>query len=420
MRLLIGSLGVLIILAVAAPAPSFGLSIVPGTYKLEWKIPEPQEPETGMLFTYLQPMSSTQAGRYEGLSSAKCLSGTAGPLIVIIDESKGTGNGYDTAYFAPAALTDPKSDLKQAGSVTLKVDPSGTGYDPDLKEPLAVSFPIGPAGSRIVQKAAISPVFRIYLPDKEGKRTGFANLWVRGGWYGKIKTDEGELEIGTLDRNWNGRYDDRIMPKSSSPYLVPGDAIRIRKAGGPDSTLSLGKAVGYGGKLYSVKVSETGDALQIQPYEGDTAELRIDSRDSRGKPVPCAWASVGGPSGTFLLDNTNEITVPPGKYWCWRVFLVPKQEGPEKDRFGVAITSNDSRAVARNQTAVFKYGGPIKVEIQPGSDVVRMKHGEEKSISLAITVGGNEIGGVSGNREPKIEIRDTKGKVLKTDKGAFG
>ncbi len=92
----------------AAPAP--GVTLQTGTYPLEWRVPkmavdfDPRYPFNSSgenAYTLdLKPVSASSGRTYRGLKSASALVGDGGGFVVLVDESKGSGGGYDTAYMA--------------------------------------------------------------------------------------------------------------------------------------------------------------------------------------------------------------------------------------------------------------------------------------------------------------------------------
>ncbi|OFX14427.1 MAG: hypothetical protein A2Z18_07905 [Armatimonadetes bacterium RBG_16_58_9] len=399
-------------------SPALGVTIEPGTYKMEWRIPAVDEDVSfgGWRFVSLAPISSVDAARFKGLSSSKGYLGIADNYTIILDEMNGTGAGCDTAY---VFVGDPgAAERNVAGAVKINLEKrDGSLQSADSDAPM-VDLTVGEEGSQITKRAALG----LEVHDMSGDQP-FAMLVVRGGWYGKLTTDTGDLDVQLIDANSNGVYGDKLSADINRSYPISGDVVLV---GGPPARfedyanmLFLGDVVSYGGKLYEMSVSETGEAVTVQSYKGPTGKLRVKAVDGRGKLTQCKLATVFGKSGRFSLAGTD-LALPPGDYRCDMATIVPKQEGSEQERFGVVIHPNSAVKVAGGKTAVARIGGPMNVETAPGTDVITVSRGGTKMMQLEFTVGDDKLAGVMGNRMAWVNIRNRKGKLLSSEQSGFG
>ncbi len=419
MRSVIWLLAVLALTGGSGLAPALGTTIEPGTYTMEWRIPEAGEDVSfgGRVFAALAPADTGLASNYKGLSSSKGLYGGTSRYTVFLDESKGTGTGYDTAYVLEGELGESECDLTaDAFKIKLKKQ-DGLLQSAESSGPV-VDLTIGEEGSQITKKAVLGVDVHM-----SGEQPQLAMLVMRGGWYGTLKTDKGDLDVQLIDVNSNGIYGDKVSANADQPYPNPGDVVLI--GGMPTrfedygNLLYLGDVVSYGGKLYEMSVSKTGETIDVQSYTSPVGKLRIEALDGRGKPSRCSTAMLFGNSGMFSTDG-GELTVPPGEYRWLTAGIVPTQEGPEEKHFGITVQPKSTVKVTKGKTAVTKIGGPMKVEIAPGMGVITVSQGGMKMIQLSFTVGGDELGGVMGNRMAWVNIRDRKGKLLSSKQSGFG
>ena len=190
------------------------------------------------------------------------------PYHFALDESKGTGTGYDTLYL------DTNSNLDLTDDRPLVTKPGA----PELMttfEHIAVGWNFGPGiPSRPIE---FIPTFRF------DPRRGYASMMLA---YASVR--RGRIRIGgraydvTLKRSEsaNGRYD--------NPGLETGLTVvrprriclfkhsRLVSVHPPDENyVALIQMPRVGGKWYRLSTTPVGDVLSVKPYTGDTGILQI-------------------------------------------------------------------------------------------------------------------------------------------------
>ena len=184
-----------------------------------------------------------------------------------MDESSGTGKGYDRLYFDLNRDLDLRNDPTVA-SQRQPPDRARLPYN-DIKQQvifdlLSINFDFGPAGNRSVQ---IMPRLTVSVYDKEEyKQASFV----------RTRLYEGEIKLG------GERYQARL----GNDYLIrgrldhPGTALvltpeqrgsRIYWWGG-DRLMAVHKVRG---RFYTVSASPTGEQLTVCPYQGDLGTFAI-------------------------------------------------------------------------------------------------------------------------------------------------
>jgi len=184
-----------------------------------------------------------------------------------MDESKGTGKGYDRLYFDLNRDLDLRNDPVVMPQQHPQ-DRASLRYS-DVKQQvifdlLGINFDFGPAGSRPVQ---IMPRLLVSVSDKvEYKQVTFV----------RTRLYEGEIKLGG----------DRYQARLGEDYLIrgrldhPGTALTLSpKEGGSqiywwggDRLMAVHKAHG---RFYTVSASPTGDQVTVRPYQGDLGTFMV-------------------------------------------------------------------------------------------------------------------------------------------------
>lgn len=409
-------------LGVAALAPALGITIEPGVYKMEWRVPEPDHASFGgHRGTGVAQIGDRQISLFKGIRSAEALMGRAGPYTIVIDESDGTGTGYDIAYVFERPSDDSAYDLGSAAKI--KLNRNGQVLVPQDADGLLIDQTMGRPGSQITKKAALSLSAAMTVREDGKEEPDHAVLTLRGGWYGKLRTDEGELDVQVIDMDLDGAFDDPLSVDLARSSVVVGDMILL--GGTPtrfedyQKLVYIAETSCYDDKLYRFDVSATGDTVTIEPYAGDVGTISVKAIDGYGKPAQCTGSAFYGEAGVFYRSGPR-MAVPPGNYGYLTATIMPEQSGPNDDVFGVRVRPDGIVKVAANKETVVKVGGPMNVEIEPESRTITAKAGEQKTVRLVLTVGGEELAGVEGNRRAWVNIRDSKGKLLSSEQTGFG
>ncbi|UCG57040.1 MAG: hypothetical protein JSU70_19520 [Phycisphaerales bacterium] len=185
-----------------------------------------------------------------------------------IDESQGTGQGYDRLYFDLDRDRDLRNDAPRAA---LKDPPEGVllGY-PDIEQevcfdPLQIPFDFGADGKRPIE---IMPHLVVYGEDR-GPRMSFAATRLRKG---RLRIGEQDLDA-FLGHTYN--ISGRLDQLGAAFYLVPCD-----DPGHPFSWwgADILKAMhNIGGTYYSFSTTPRGDKLYARPYSGALGTFEVDA-----------------------------------------------------------------------------------------------------------------------------------------------
>jgi len=220
---------------------------------------------------------------------------------VAIDESEGTGKGFDRLYFDLNGDLDLTNDepVKPAEEPPKGIPTSGVVFDF-----LNVKFE-GVAPLKILPRVRPSGSTRAYL-----------YLTAAVARQGKIKIGEVEYNaLLTQARGITGRFD----RPGTGLMLTPVDgAAGARPVGGG----SLGSMFDVDGTLFQVSASPTGDKLTVGPFRGDGGVLRVAAGDRKkikklGIVGSLVSADVMVPLGdmrSMTAKKRNKYRLPVGDY----------------------------------------------------------------------------------------------------------
>jgi hypothetical protein len=367
-------------------------------------------PGESLYWFELKPVSASSGRTYRGLKSANAFAGRGGGFFVLVDESKGSGTGYDTAYIAASKADLAVFDVAQAVKVSLRDNPGkfygATEADSmlslsDKPGELSTEICIGEPGDQVIKRAAVDG-FNIRLRQTGARAEPCtAEVTLRGGWYGNLKTSKGELQVRAEDSNGNGVYGDKLQPESETCKGCCGDMIYIipAKRGGREDPIELAEAVQIDGQLYSVDVSKTGNRLDIKPYGGETGFLSVGATDGKGRGADCEDISYSGDKGNFSPVDDQPAKVPVGNYRCSASIGA-----------GVYVAS-PLVALGKDRTVRFAIGGPLHFEVAPGTDAIRAKAGEDKQIEMTVYA-GQDIMHFASCGKFTATITDAEGKTV--------
>lgn len=258
----------------------------------------------------------------------------------VVDESRGTGKGYDRLYFD----LNHDGDLTNDRPTTWLEQPISLSQPPKEGEivtidfpPLAIPFDFGPDDGM--------------MPVEIFPRLSYSNAYTKGQLqmcYLIKEGREGTIRMGRhrfqaiihQDHMISGRYD---SPSTELHLLTTGfyrQATWQRWWG--DEELSAMRLVD--GKLYSLSVSPTGDTLHVRRYRGELGILRIGPGNRQITEVGMSGSlasekHAGVPIGRlpcaddYYLWDVRECEVPVGDY-C------PRQLSFHYGHLAVSLSNN--------------------------------------------------------------------------------
>jgi|GEM_PF-4274185 len=308
------------------PAPSTILetkpsALIPGKYRLYWRIPE-QEESYNILRARMRRLTSEETKQFKGLKSRNAVIYRDARFIALIDEFKGTGKGYDTGYLIMYPTDAAKVGL--ADAIRYYLD-ANDGYGGSAWQMSVIIYPtLGGKGSHVVRRmlaeVGFSPISKFYHPKSWW---GYIQIRLHGEWYGKIPTRSGYLNVKICDMNSNAIYGEHPIVKADGRVESYGDCIELgdKRCRESDRTrvMTFDDVIPYAGTLYKIETSKAGDTLTVKPYSGEAGTLCINATDGQGKPAD-GIVSIKRPYGEIsFLPGVARLPV--GDYICNRVMV---------------------------------------------------------------------------------------------------
>jgi hypothetical protein len=413
------------------------------------EVPIPDDVSTAIMYQglYLEPFAGVK--HYPQFKSAKPgfgeftiadagSPGQEGTYFFAVDESKGTGTGYDTVYLdanGDLDLTDDKPAKSHA--------PSGrsTGGDTSFD-----SITIPAAGDN-GEDIAVAPRMTGFGDGSHGIR--FLPATVR---QGRVRIAGRTYTISlTRTDNASSRYD---VPRTSLRLYRPDSAIRIGKQtlwyiSPPESSEATLRTMYFlHGKWYSFSTTAAGDVITVHPYKGDLGVIRVSHDGNTAGNLIVQGSVMSDSDWLIALPNADpnmgngamgETPIPVGDY-------APEWIQVRVGQFRLQVQSaHESRQGGQDAPAYFlkvRKDKPCMLDLASKADIKWLGRdrihpflpGNVVSVSPMLTTGDLLIQSVEfapqvtpGGffRSPKalqatVKIQDSEGKTLAEGTADFG
>jgi len=263
----------------------------------------------------------------------ECRQMPSGPAFVFrLDESKGTGKGYDRLIV----------DMNQNGDLTddAVVEPVAgrpREFASSREEALfgPISAPAGKliAGGRPIYYAHLNLFNRQMLESAPADRNFFiGQLQFKAGWYVDTTVEMNGLKrkVGVFDGDSNLRLGDPWQPQTyrmagegESWFFQTGDSFLVDANGSGKFEMDpfgsefcpFGPVLYFGPTPYEASLAADNTALRIGPWKGDLAEVELQPH---GQQVRSLTLARERPNGRWDLIQPGvaegRIKVPPGNY----------------------------------------------------------------------------------------------------------
>jgi len=315
--------------------------------------------------------------------------------VLVIDESGGTGSGYDRLYVDANGNGDLRDDRPVQGSVRRR----GTyAYGQFTGGQVLIDYG---AGQRAPWQ--FSAYYRTY--QSSGRTRTYLSVIAAGYYEGLLSIGGRRLKAAVVDADSNGCFGDyyevqKGATSSSGSFYVWGDRIMLDLNGdgrydvqplGSAESLGCGRYLLLGGRCYEVAIAPSGQTLTL----------------SRSQAPMGALLREGG--GTFALGLLSEengmltvrgegkpLLVPADKYrlyWC--AFEAKDARGVVWKATGTATTKAGSIEVPRGGVASAKFGPPLKVGVTaralPGGKPDAVSPGNTLRLNLEVKGQAGEL-----------------------------
>lgn len=433
-----------------------GLVLVPGTYATHWEIPEfDKTPSMGF------PGVGLNVGPYSrpseikskpSLASAHPIWGNlsfprsfrTGMQVVIVeksddiimyfvlDESQGTGTGYDTIYVD----TNMDTDFSRAQK-TMGIRRTGVGVDTIFSS--AVTVPV----NRVFPSSGNSNLMKLDLYFQGSTGTGgkpeVGVAETRGCFVGEVESNQGKIPFRLIPLNADMRYD------GISELLTPGaETVQSvvlfdtdRSGRYPlwlddDRVFCLSSISNIAGQLYSLKSDRMGSKLEINSYSGPVSSLSVHLVPIGRVQEAVSIVNLAGRSAIYRAAlGGRPIIVPAGQYRVInstlrfpmnteRVWSLDYEENKrftleEGNRGFLSIGGDLNLCVASGRREIVLKGPvhnfsiPSLVPVEITTSTLGHVNGSPLFVDRNSDVGGGEIA---------YFLKDNKGKLVPLDKAA--
>ncbi len=324
----------------------------------------------------------------------------APPCVFVLDESNGSGSGYDTLRIDANLNQDLSDDPTLAE--TSNWSHSQPAFSP-------VEIPVNYGGH--------SQPYHIMIQLQSS--TDLLHLSTAGYCEGDVRFGDKTYRVAVIDDNCNGLFNDVCAaPDSGSRQGIvygPCDTMVIDLDGdgalGKDwydmmELYHVGKYVSFGRECYEMSIAPDGRTVTVKATD-----------------VPCGyvttkhdgfWAELVGDDGALKLVDAREIKVPSGTYQFAACSFERKDDsGVVWSILGLGDWSHPAIEVHEGRSETLAFGPPLITEIAAS------RNGNQFSFVLQVKGQGGATFPVNafqrgGARAPvsRFEVRDEKGKII--------
>jgi hypothetical protein len=337
-------------------------------------------------------------------------------LTIVLDESGGTGSGYDTLFVD----ANNNNDLTDDPAVEVKSEKSGRNIELEVDAiPVTIKYHDG-TERQIATRFSFDAYFWDYGGRSEANWSAYA--YPTQHLEGRVPRGErGEMLIAICDDDGevvegNGCFDDY-----GADYIhldLNGDG-----AFDSDEEFRLSKALLIDGKLWQLQIDSAGRNAVLEPYAGESGRIAFNMGLAEGAVMDKGNVEMFSNSGyAFAADlaEGGEVTAPPARYRVSQaeLSLCDAQEAIWSAEFECPRPIH----IAPGETANMSLGGPVTIEpVTAGKLTV----GGRMTVSHLIKgIGGEQY--ISIQKEgvertpPTVTILDSEGIDVASGKMEYG
>jgi hypothetical protein len=360
-------------------------------------------------------------------------SGTDSRYTIVLDESKGTGRGYDVLYVDSNNNENLTDDRKIAGRIRQQ------GRDFTIGNFASVEVMIDYGDRTAPYYFSVEHQFydskRVRLGGRDGRYINNMNVRMQtSGYYaGVVSFGDSQYRIAVIDYNGNGIFNEYFKSRSDirgpeqSLYAI-GDQILIdlnndgrfeRGFTGNKELYPYAKYLQVDGTWYSLDVPAYGSTVDVQ-----TPNLKFGTIKIPDKMGACSF-QLSSPDGIMKFEETGKVfQVPTGAYQLYS--HITQVKGSADWRFEArGTTSGNQFQIAEDDVSELSFGDPILVNVSYYNRSGRRnkpKAGDTIELSLTLSGQGKETyTNVQRGRNippaPTFKVVDESGKTVA--KGAF-
>jgi hypothetical protein len=329
-------------------------------------------------------------------------------FTLVLDESAGTGKGYDRLIVD----ANNNEDLTDDPPV-----PSFRRWGTTMYGPIPMRLTVD--GRTRLYHARLETYSR-------GPDASASDFWLKslGYFIGETQFGAKQLPVALVDANGNGIYGDAQREYGYQPGKA-GDMVLVDANGDgrfdqggiiPKETLWCGKCIVVDGRFYELKLRADGSALSVAP-----APVKLASLTSS---YPRFGLVLVGDHGIFPIEAKNGVArVPAGQYKVAAWSLEQRAPSGNWSVQGAGTAPGSPMpelTVTENERASFQLKAPLIAKVTPQKFTPGAM---DFSLSLT-TSSGENIQGVTVNgrqpEEPMLQLLDEGGKEVAKLKFHYG
>ena len=324
---------------------------------------------------------------------------------LVLDESQGSGKGYDVLYVDADNDEDLREETPVKGNCT-KQPGFASGDFPEFSVVLSGDPPLTRNFAASYSHSPDEPARLILHPPLV--------------YQGKVKIGDQERLLAVSDYNGNGLYNDwtTLDPESTGDLLVidlnGNGKLETRYNDPLREILPYGQYTFFEGQYYQLKVSPVGSSVTVVPCTAPMGQLKI--------PPGAQRITLASREGSLTLAQLQPSqAVPVGEYRLQTVEYTHSAGGESWNLGACGDGQTQSLVIQEEQTTEFPLGPPLQARIRyvgpavPGQTVHLEIDLVGKSGEL-YSAGDITRNGVRGP-PPTFRIVDPQGKTV--IQGAF-
>lgn len=364
-----------------------------GTYKMVWS-----DDFSPLFISFsLNPIPPDMVESFKGLKSKNAIYSNQTGLNLILDESKGTGKGYDTLYLV--SYVKMPLDLKDSVKIKVGPNPYHKSYLTMLNDPVKFDVRFGDTENKLIKKMVVDQV-DINCDNKPS----WATIIFTGGW----KYCE-QLSSKSLNINTNVCFIDDYSTSGNPVFCAKPDGVMVHPGYNDSVSFPLGRPTAYGGKFFTAECSKTGDAVTFKPYSGSFGKLTVKAKNGYGKQAICADYDIKGEFEYSESDLTKTILLPVGNYRFG--YDIAPVDGSRTTM--IKFSNKDAFEVSEGKETTINIGGPVKAVPVTEDGEIQIVEGRKKVADLELKA-GSAVFDLVYNQEYSVvgKIIDSTGKVV--------
>lgn len=409
------------------PVPA-DFELTAGTYGLVWDSQMPCEAARYTWAVYRDKEAITRLKKMPDLVTRNPWvqlfsfdgTGDSGLLAVALDESQGTGKGYDTAYI----------DVNRNGDLS---DDKPIRWKPDRPDYYKLTDPVevqSHQGSLNGEHTSNPATVRLQI-SKSGSNF-YASLQYCGCWTGSVDSNKGKIAFASADTNNNGIYGDHMSIRDGSePDYQTADWVFVDTNGlgqvvlyqGGRQAILLNDIVVLAGKMYRIRTNEIGNKVTIERYDGPSGTLTVRGDSIGGLKATANRIAVVGQSGMYEFRDCNgcPVTLPAGKYKL--LYSELELDSKKLDKPKVMCQSSSETEVLAGQESTITLGGKLRPAIGSDSKDLVFTVGNTETFTFNINMSGSasiqSLGDLDRDQTLMVRLYDSKNKLVFTKKPGY-